>query len=167
VRNDDIVARPPRRPISWLDDFPRRLRLQAPALVAFPDMKYKRQQRRDGAVHIYSVTLDVPGYEPRRVGIDFHAGSPSFPSVFADGPADRAASPHRFSDRGRRCLCIWYSGDRPQRRWVPDDGLLALLGMVAVHLFKEAYWRETGQWLGDEVPHDDLTTDNAHRRRST
>jgi hypothetical protein len=22
-----------------------------------------------------------------------------------------------------------------------------------VHLFKEAYWRETGEWLGPEAPH--------------
>jgi hypothetical protein len=37
-----------------------------------------------------------------------------------------------------------------------DDELLALFGMAAHHLFKEAYWRETGVWVGDEFPHDEL-----------
>ncbi len=50
-------------------------------------------------------------------------------------------------------MCIWYPGDGEDQRWVPEDGLLALLGMTAVHLFKEAYWRETGEWLGEEAPH--------------
>ena len=46
----------------------------------------------------------------------------------------------------------------------PEDGLLALLGMVAAHLFKkEAYWRGPGEWLGDEAPHAPLETkDNPH-----
>jgi hypothetical protein len=33
------------------------------------------------------------------------------------------------------------------------DGLLSLFEMTRVHLFKEAYWRETGEWLGEEVGH--------------
>jgi hypothetical protein len=45
---------------------------------------------------------------------------------------------------------------------LPDDGLLALFGMILVHLFKEAYWRENGQWLGDEFPHDELTREDAN-----
>jgi hypothetical protein len=36
---------------------------------------------------------------------------------------------------------------------VPSDGLLTLIEMTRVHLFKEAYYRETGQWLGEEVSH--------------
>lgn len=31
-----------------------------------------------------------------------------------------------------------------------------LFGMTAVHLFKEAWWREHGQWLGDQAPHAPL-----------
>lgn len=73
------------------------------------------------------------------------------PNVFADGPTD---SPHRFSDRGRTRLCIWYPSDPDAQRWVPTDGLLALFGMAQHHLFKEAWWRESGEWLGDEAPHD-------------
>lgn len=113
-------------------------------------------------MYLWQVTLDVPGYDPRRVRVEFRAGLPSSPQVYADGPSGRTASPHRFDDRR---LCIWYPSDGPDRRWTPDDGLLVLLGMIAVHLFKEAYWRETGQWLGDEYPHAELTKDDATPRR--
>lgn len=107
-------------------------------------------------MHIYEADVSVPGYESRHVTIEFDEGEPYSPSVFVDGPSSRDVSPHRFGDRGYRHLCIWYSGDGEARRWVPDDGLLALLGMTAHHLFKEACWRETGEWLGDERPHGEL-----------
>jgi hypothetical protein len=32
--------------------------------------------------------------------------------------------------------------------------------MIAEHLFKEAWWREHGKWLGEEYPHDELTQDD-------
>ena len=35
---------------------------------------------------------------------------------------------------------------------MPADGLLTLIELTRVHLFKEAYYRETGEWLGAEVP---------------
>jgi hypothetical protein len=25
--------------------------------------------------------------------------------------------------------------------------------MIAEHLFKEAWWRERGEWIGEEYPH--------------
>lgn len=72
--------------------------------------------------------------------------------MVADGPDD---SPHRYRPEGRRSkLCIWHPSDETDRIWVPHDGLLSLFGMAAVHLFKEAWWREHGVWIGDEYPHD-------------
>ena len=116
-------------------------------------------------MYTYEATVNVPSYEARRVRVEFAPAMPTSPRVFVDGPAGRDASPHRFGDRW---LCIWYSGDDPARCWVPEDGLLALFGMVAVHLFKEAYWRESGEWLGDEAPHSPLEKDeSAPRRRRT
>jgi len=53
---------------------------------------------------------------------------------------------------------------------VPEDGLLVLFGMIAEHLFKEAWWREHGEWLGEEYPHGELTEDDdptADRRYRT
>lgn len=144
--------RPPRRRRSWFEDWGRRHRIEQAARDAYPDLTYQRQQRRDGAFHVYSAELEVPGYEPCRVSLEFSERAPNDAWVFASGPSN---SPHRFATRSGRHLCIWFPSDTPERRWLPDDGLLALFGMVQVHLFKENYWRETGQWVGDEAPHGD------------
>lgn len=48
---------------------------------------------------------------------------------------------------------MWLPDDPDERRWRPSDGLLKLIDTAVVHLFKELYWRETGEWLGDEAPH--------------
>lgn len=50
---------------------------------------------------------------------------------------------------------MWDQRDSPDQRWLFDDGLVALIGYVIAHLFREAWWRETGKWLGPEAPHDD------------
>lgn len=92
----------------------------------------------------------MPSYENRHVQIEFHEDLPDFPSLYADGPT---SSPHRFADRGRTRLCVWYPSDPADLRWVSDDGLVKLFAMVQGHLFKEAWWRETGEWLGPEAPH--------------
>ena len=94
----------------------------------------------------YRATVPVSCYETREVRIRF-SGMTDVPSVFTDGPQD---SPHRYPNNS---LCMWYPDDPIERRWVFEDGLLALMGLVMVHLFKEAWWQETGEWLGEEVPH--------------
>lgn len=76
------------------------------------------------------------------------------PVVTADGPTD---SPHRYDEHR---LCMWLPGDPTEQRWVFEDGLLALLGMASAHLFREAWWRETGEWLGPEAPHTDDKADD-------
>ena len=77
----------------------------------------------------------IPGYTP------FGA------NIAVDGPTE---SPHRYSDKS---LYIWFPSDSERRKWVGSDGLGELIRQIAVHLFKEAYWRETGEWLGPEAPH--------------
>ncbi len=86
--------------------------------------------------------------EPRRVEIRFSKRAPSTPHVYVDGPTD---SPHRYEDGS---LCMWYPHDPADRRWTFDDGLVTLVGYITAHLFREAWWRETGEWPGDEVAHD-------------
>ena len=83
------------------------------------------------------------------------SSSPALTRVYADGPTD---SPHRYSPHPkdplrRSSLCIWYPDDPDELRWVPKDGLLSLIEMTRVHLFKESHCRETGEWLGEEVSH--------------
>lgn len=92
--------------------------------------------------------LTVPGMPPRRVRIVF-AGRGTVPTVYADGPAD---SPHRYSDGA---LCMWYPFDPKEAQWTRRDGAAALLGHITAHLLREAWWRMTGEWLGDEVTHCD------------
>ena len=117
--------------------FERGVKSQFPNLVA--------SQVKGG--YKYRGTVPVPHYESRKVHIRF-SGNSDVPSVFADGPRD---SPHRYPDGS---LCMWYPLDPISRRWVFEDGLLDLIGLTMLHLFKEAWWRETGEWLGEEVPHD-------------
>ncbi len=134
----------------WTEDLVLRARYERPAREAYPDLRHRRVQRRVGPVDVYTVAVPVPGYDPRTVTVEVERGQPNTVAVYADGPTD---SPHRFGDRDRHRLCIWHPRDPDDRRWVPEDGLLALLGMTATHLFKEAWWREHGEWLGHEAPH--------------
>jgi hypothetical protein len=120
---------------------------------AFPDFVSHRRQLPGGVCYSFSATVRVEGYEARRVTVLFQGRYPSSPIVLADGPTD---SPHRYTYGGdRRRLCLWFPGDPAELRWIPEDGLLALFGIATMHLFKEAWWRETGQWLGQEYPHDE------------
>lgn len=141
-------------PASWLDDVPRRAREIAAARGAYPNLTHRRLQTRVGPVDEFAALVEVPGYEPRRISVEFNRRSPSHAAVYSDGPSSPADSPHRYPDRGRTHLCIWYPYDPESKKWVPDDGLLVLLTMAAEHLFKEAWWREHEEWLGDEFPHD-------------
>lgn len=147
---------PPRRP-SWEQNYALRLRFEGAANAIYPAMRCRAVGRRKYARLVYILTVPVVEYEPRVIEMHFRRTSeaPELTRVYADGPAD---SPHRyrphFKDSMRRpSLCIWYPDDPPEQRWVMSDGLLSLIEMTRVHLFKEAYWRETGEWLGEEVAH--------------
>lgn len=116
----------------------------ATARVAVPQRRY----RGGFAVRC---NLAPPGVGRRAVTITFAAGSPEVPRVFVDGPTD---SPHRYGDGS---LCMWYPFDLPGQRWSRRDGAGALLGHIAGHLVREEWWRRTGEWAGDEAPHDNVT----------
>lgn len=115
----------------------------------FPGLKIAKG---GGAGRSYHVPIDVPFYnETRQVEIHFENGS-RIPKIYADGPTD---SPHRYDEHR---LCIWHPNDSPEQKWVFQDGLLMLINLNQAHLFREAWWRETGghnggEWLGPEVTH--------------
>lgn len=94
----------------------------------------------------YELPVDVPFYETRQVRIHFSPWGGRIPTVTVDGPT----SPHRFDDGS---LCMWFPYDPPRGCWVFEDGLLALLGHIMAHLFREAWFRDYGYWPGPEVPH--------------
>lgn len=97
---------------------------------------------------MYLLEIDVPYYDRRRVTITFENGS-RVPKVTVDGPPE---SKHRYSDGS---LCMWCPRDSVEKRWEFRDGLLQLLPLIGTHLFREAWWRETGDWPGEEAPHGD------------
>lgn len=51
-------------------------------------------------------------------------------------------------------LCLWYPGDDEDRRWTTNKGLVSLLDVVALHLYKESRFKDTGVWLGEEIHND-------------
>ena len=104
------------------------------------------------------MTVNVPCYEARCVEIIFRKDSPKIPRVRADGPVE---SKHRFPTGE---LCMWFSGDSAKNQWIFEDGLVTLIGHVAAHLFREAWWRETGEWLGLEVEHSNISSTSAEQK---
>lgn len=149
-----------RYPGPWYGELRKRLRFERGARVRVPDLHGCQSRRPGRRGWLYRLTLPVEHYEPHKVQILFGMPIPEEPRVFVDGPA----SPHRYGDGA---LCMWYPGDPPDRRWTFDDGLVALIGHIAVHLFREWWWREYGEWLGNEAPHGALgTTRQAVRRRA-
>lgn len=129
---------------------PARQHMERGLLEAYPDLHRQRRLCPSGPVDVYRATVPVIGSADRRITVEHDWRHPGQPCVCADGPT---ASPHRYAQRRRHQLCIWHPTDPASRRWVPDDGFLVLFGMIGVHLFKEAWWRNTGEWLGDEAPH--------------
>ncbi len=131
----------------WYGKDSQRLRFELDAKKRFPSLRSSTTTRGESPGRHYSAILAVPNYESRQVEILFRRSSPRVAKVRADGTEK---SPHRFGDG---CLCMWNPADPRECRWVLEDGLTRLLGLTAVHLFREAWWRETGEWLGPEAPH--------------
>lgn len=139
----------------WFGDGKARILFEARALKYHPGLtgetiNYGPRSHRGRR---YSVVLAVPHYDSRLIEIVFPVESPNRPNVTADGPTD---SPHRFHD-GR--LCMWYPRDPVSAKWVLQDGLLSLLGMITAHLFREAWWRDMDEWLGPVFDHGDRAKD--------
>lgn len=130
----------------WREDVGAVLRMQA----SLKARHHGIEKRRSRGSLTYVLDLEVPCYETRRVTIVFGARHTAAGArVFADGPA---RSRHRYDDGS---LCMWHPDDPPELKWVPDRGLADLIEMARRHLFREAYWRETGIWLGPEVHLDE------------
>lgn len=131
----------------WFQDVLHRACFEAGAPAAYKITGHCNG-RSISSVVTYQVIVPVPEYETRKVRITlYNSFTPIFKGVTADGPT---ASPHRYSSSR---LCMWHPSDPPARRWVAQDGLLQLILHARMHLFREAYWRETGKWLGEQAPH--------------
>ena len=123
-------------------------RFESGARAAFPSLR-GGPTRRTATRWLYRATIPVVGYEARTVTVVLRSDI-GLASVYADGSAGANASPHRYLDGS---LCMWFPADPPAMRWQFDNGLLRLLEITVNHLFREAWWRETAEWLGPEAPH--------------
>lgn len=142
-----------RRSGPWYAEDRARLVFEGHAGEYFPGLRSAAARLNGESGLRYLVDMEVPYYETRRVLIFFGSHrSADFPVILADGPTD---SPHRYPSFDRHRLCIWYVDDPAQARWTLQDGLLSLLGLIKLHLFREAWRRETGgaEWPGPEVTH--------------
>ena len=126
----------------WREDVGAQVRMQTGLKKLYPDI----EKRRSRCSLAYALDLEVPCYGTRRVTIVFEARyTAAAVRVRADGPLE---SRHRYEDGA---LCMWHPSDPVDLRWTPENGLADLIEMTRRHLFREAYWRETGEWLGPEV----------------
>ncbi len=131
----------------WSRDLRYRLRFERGVSAVFPSLKIEETGRTERHEVIYRLTVPIEGYEPRRLTVRVKNAYWPSPQVFADGPT---TSPHRYRDES---LCMWYWRDPPESKWLPTHGLLALVRVAQLHLLREAWWREKGEWLGPEAPH--------------
>jgi hypothetical protein len=145
-----------RRPGRWPDKgqastgraaFRNALRFVAEARACGIDAKISRSDTDLVGWYAVRVTVGHDAIGRRQVRIMFPPGAGD-PRVRADGPTD---SPHRY--RGG-FLCMWHPTDSDEQRWVPGHGAAALLTRIIAHLMREEWWRRTGEWVGDEAPHD-------------
>lgn len=96
----------------WYTDIRVRLRFERGVREAFPSINVSSTGRGMKAKIVYTLTVDVPEYPPRRVRITLpNWSTPSVASVTADGPTE---SPHRCSTYE---LCIWHPNAPPDERW--------------------------------------------------
>ena len=126
----------------WYGDQGKRIRFEYGAMDNYPTLQRITRTSGPKVGRVYFATVNVPYYDPRQVEILFAKQRPSHPTIAVDGPTD---SPHRY---GGILLCIWHPDDPEVNRWVIGDGLLHLLRLIEAHLFREAWWRETGVWPG-------------------
>jgi hypothetical protein len=132
----------------WFVPFQAKLRFirEVEQVVESPIIIVKPSPKLHGGFAVM-FTITPRGVPSRTVHIEFALRNPEVPRVFVDGPQD---SPHRYSDG---LLCMWYPGDPVDLQWTRRDGAAALVGCIALHLIREQWWRETGEWPGPEAPH--------------
>jgi hypothetical protein len=143
----------------WWADEKMRVTFERQAFEHFPGLRRQDKTVKGGKGLSYRLTMDVPFYEPRQIEVFFYPRRiPGAPTVLSDGPT---VSPHRYPTHDRRSLCIWHPDAPNEERWLWQDGLLHLLGLTRLHLFREAWWRDCGQgdWPGPEAAHNQASKD--------
>lgn len=137
----------------WYSVFKACQHFERGAAEQYPSLTVANRRRGAKLWREYRLKIRLDEYDvTRSVTIKMFPSPSSMPEVKVDGPDD---SPHRY-DTGQ--LCMWFPWTDKSERWTFADGLLHLLVMTEAHLFREAWWRETGEWLGPELPHEQIST---------
>lgn len=145
---------------AWFDRPAHRLRLVAELRAVGTAVAVVRPDRNRRGGFAVRVVLTPAGLDSHPVTIEFSSNGPDTPWIYVPGPD----SPHRYSDGS---LCMWYPNDPPERRWTWYDGGAALAGHICAHLIRESWWRQTGEWVGEEAAHDEtLSAPTRHARRT-
>jgi len=133
----------------WYSNFREVMLFERGAREQFHSLKAINKRSGHKIWREYRLTINVPEYDcSREVVIKMQPDCNGLPKVTVDGPTN---SPHRYDEDDGE-LCMWYPYDPKKRKWIFSDGLLHLLVLIQFHLFREAWWRETGgvengEWL--------------------
>lgn len=116
--------------------------------LAYPDV----QRLSLAGAHLdrvlYLALVEIPHFGRQYVSVLIDERDTSArPCVWT---ADPRPMRHQFVNRS---MCMWSRWDPPDRRWVYEDGLVALLDLAKLHIYREERYRETGRWMGPEAPH--------------
>lgn len=109
-------------------------------------MTFQRELLSNPGGLAYRFAIDVPVHDDLRIVNAVFKATLPVTRVWVDGPVCRR---HRWGDNS---LCMWFDEDQPDRRWVPDDGLLALAVHVEEHTYCEAECRAGHPWPKEESP---------------
>lgn len=132
------------------------------------DLRAYREVRGLGVLSLlgYQAMADTP-FGPVRLAAlfpqdPFNGGEPAV--IALDGPR---RSLHRNNggnvDGGSAHLCLYFPHDPPERRWMPEYGLVGLFDIARNHLACEHVWRQTDQWPTEDAPHGNLARPVAPR----
>jgi hypothetical protein len=138
---------PRRRRATFNDDLPRRIRFEKEAREV--GLEFTGGFSGTPRLLRYRVPITVPIYdEPRNLAITLGpvAEPGAIPDVLIDGPV---CLRHRFDGGG---LCMWWNKDSNGQRWVPDDGLYALVAHAIDHSYCEARCQRGHPWPKPEAP---------------
>lgn len=122
--------------------------LESELVGVYPSTQVVHYAGRRSDETLYIVIVEVPHYGDAQLTIMVGSGSrvPE-PRVFV---ADSRRWEHANGDGS---LCLWAPFDEAGHRWLPEDGLSALVEIARAHLYKEARLLETGEWAGEEARH--------------
>lgn len=132
----------------WYGEDKQRILFETVAFQHYPQMIARTERIGNNSRRIYDLSVEVPTFDRQKVQILFAKSRPELPIVQVDGPS---TSLHRYPDGS---LCMWYPKDTVAHRWVFGDGLHTLIAHIILHLFREEYWRISGEWVGEEAPHN-------------